>query len=874
MKIHRLVLRNYRGVAEREVVFAANGVTIVEGPNEVGKSSLAEAVELLFDERDDTGKQRVREIKPVDLDAGAEVEADIELGPYRFTYAKTFHRRSATHLAIHAPRVETLTGREAHDRVRALLEEHVDVSLWRALRIVQGSPLAQPELSDAPSLAAALDRAAGVDAGGEREQSLFDRARAEFEEHFTATGRPRRPRVDAEKALDEARAEEGALRERLDALERDVEAEAGLRREVAELESAGAASRALLRETEALLDAIQVQREAGLRLEAKLEAARGGETEALQGSRQRGQLVSSYAAAQLDLENLAEELEAEEPAHIAAGAELRTAEDRLEIALAERSHADAHVKRARHDVAVRRGERKLSELRERVERIAHEREELARAREVLAGPPIDEATVEAIQNAQLAVERGTARLAAEGPVIEVRPEIDLELTVDGRRERIPAGVAVEQRIAESWLLQVPGVGEVRVVAGAGVTEQRKILEQARTELRTLCMEAGVDDHAGAVAALAARHAAAAEIERSEQRLSLALGDASPESVREEMSRLETRLRADAAAHNAGPPVPASLDDAERALEEAEARATKAREHAEATTARREDLARRVQRIEDRRSDAHHRLELAERNRIDLGHRLAEARETIDDEELEERLETRRDEVRELEAQVREAAARLAERRPEETEASAAEQRDGLDATERTLREQRDALMKLSGRLAEAGQEGLFERWHVARRHVARAERDVAQRTRRAEAAKRLFTALRDEREAARSHYAAPLASHIAQLGRPLFGDDFAVELGDDLRIARRIQGGRNLLESQLSAGAREQLGLLARIAAARIAGDVPLWLDDALGHTDPERLATLGPLLASAGEASQVIVLTCSPERFDGVPDARRVSLR
>jgi uncharacterized protein YhaN len=90
---------------------------------------------------------------------------------------------------------------------------------------------------------------------------------------------------------------------------------------------------------------------------------------------------------------------------------------------------------------------------------------------------------------------------------------------------------------------------------------------------------------------------------------------------------------------------------------------------------------------------------------------------------------------------------------------------------------------------------------------------------------------------------------------------------------RRILAGTSLLASQLSAGAREQLALLVRIAAARLAGEVPLWLDDALGHTDPERLAALGPLLAAAGDACQVIVLTCTPERFRSVPGAHIVAL-
>jgi len=173
-----------------------------------------------------------------------------------------------------------------------------------------------------------------------------------------------------------------------------------------------------------------------------------------------------------------------------------------------------------------------------------------------------------------------------------------------------------------------------------------------------------------------------------------------------------------------------------------------------------------------------------------------------------------------------------------------------------------------------GGEGLFERWQTAERARARAERDLAGRARRANAARRLFEVLREERDAARSHYAAPLADAIAQLGRPLYGADFAVELSEDLAPVRRILGGKSLLASQLSAGACEQLALLVRLAAARLAGGVPLWLDDALGHTDPDRLAALGPLLAAAGDASQVIVLTCSPERFRSVPGARVIELR
>ena len=874
MKVLRLRLRNYRGVAEREVAFAPRGVTVVAGPNEVGKSSLAEALELLLDERDDTAKQRVREIQPVDRDEGSEVEAEIELGPFRFIYAKRFHRKSETRLAIAAPRVEQATGREAHERVRALLDAHLDTELWRALRIVQGAPLDAPALAGAATLAAALDRAAGVGAGGEREESLFERARAAFELHFTPTGRARRSWVEAQQALASAQTEAAHQRSRLDALERDVDAEAALRAHVAQLEEQIAVGGAALRDLEAQLVDLAAMRGELHRATERLAAARAEEAAAVSLARQRGQLVSAYAGAQAEMESLAEALESEEPAHIAAAAELRHVEERLAVARTARDAAAQHAAAARSIAALCRGEREQAELLERVTRVEREREEAARARAVLAAPPIDEALVAEIAAAQVAVERAEARLAAEGPRVQVHPEIELEVIIDGRRERLCAGVRTEQRVAEALVVSLPGIAEITVIAGAGVAERRKVLEQAATRLRGLCLESGVDDHAGAVAALAARRAAAAELARSEQRLTHALGSDTPATLARRIGALAARLATLAAQRASADPLPATLEAAEHAAEQAELAAARARESAEELARRHEAAALRFSRSDQHRSDTRTRLELASQNRADFERRLAEAREGDSDEELDARREARVRASQELEAVARAAAARISQREPERLEQRAAHARAALAADERALREQCDALLKVGERIEVIGGEGLFERWQTAERQRARAERELTALERRANAARRLYEVLRAERDAARSHYAAPLADAIGALGRPLYGADFAVELSDELAPARRILGGKSLLASQLSAGAREQLALLARLAAARLAGGVPLWLDDALGHTDPERLAALGPLLAAAGEESQVIVLTCSPERFAGVPGARVVELR
>ena len=48
MRLHRVRLCNYRGVADCEVEFPAQGITVIEGPNEVGKTSIPEGLDLVL----------------------------------------------------------------------------------------------------------------------------------------------------------------------------------------------------------------------------------------------------------------------------------------------------------------------------------------------------------------------------------------------------------------------------------------------------------------------------------------------------------------------------------------------------------------------------------------------------------------------------------------------------------------------------------------------------------------------------------------------------------------------------------------------------------------------------------------------------------
>ena len=118
MKLHRLVLKNYRGVDHREIEFPDQGVVVVTGANEIGKSSMIEALDLLLESKDRSTKKEVKQVKPTHADVGSEVTAEITTGPYRFVYHKRFHKKPETQLTVLEPRREQLSGDEAHDRVQ------------------------------------------------------------------------------------------------------------------------------------------------------------------------------------------------------------------------------------------------------------------------------------------------------------------------------------------------------------------------------------------------------------------------------------------------------------------------------------------------------------------------------------------------------------------------------------------------------------------------------------------------------------------------------------------------------------------------------------------------------------------------------------
>jgi len=885
MRFLRLHLTHYRGVPASDVHFAENGVTIVEGPNEIGKSSLVEAVRLLFDYKDSSQAKAVLAIQPVGEDVGTTIELTFRTGPHELVYAKTFNRNRKTTLRVITPAKRSLTGRRAHEHVRQILAQTVDEALWRALRTEQGSGLRPAQgLADAPSLAAALDRAAGqvpssAASGGEAEESLFAAARREFDRYFTPTGRDGKPLVSSASDVLRNRERSDEARDRLEALEAETvrleQIERDLREARAALPADERALEAAIERKETL--AAERQSLAELRLHwknAKLEA--DGAIDRLEA---RTRLRDEVRRQRSEIEDFVARRTADEPVWEELEQALATAETNRARAK-DALEATRVIEEA--TVAIRRRielDDEIARATTRRERIVAALAAAADAEKLLARGQIDAELVESLRESARAIETLRERLEASRTEVRIEALGPITPTIGTSDTPLEPGDKRSIRVSRELRIHLPGVADLLIRAADTDAElETRIVnaERARDELLAAVGVASIDEAAASLAELESATQLVAERDRTlEEWLEepdLAALEADLAEKRAERSGLDDEVSWPGPGDE-----PAALAGARRAEESARRKRRDAEETFEAALSA-------VQRERERenallRAREQHDAALTER-RGTIAMReneLAAARSDVADDEL-NRI-------------VSEAIACRAEREIELTAAECSAGDDVFDAVRAAEEEARvrgdrrraeigrleSGRIEVRTRLAERGDQGWREQLDDAETSLHRAVSARDRLCTRAAAAHHLYRTLEGERERARASYAGPLQARIRELGRPLWGDAFSVEVDESLEVVARTIGDRVLPFEALSGGAREQLVLLTRLAAAQIVAEdddgVPLLLDDALGASDPERLTAIGDAISEAGKSCQVIVLTCDPRRFAGVRGASFVRL-
>ncbi|WP_289018326.1 AAA family ATPase [uncultured Ornithinimicrobium sp.] len=906
MRLHRITLRDVKGVADRTVDLPDRGVVVLEGPNEVGKTTLVEAFDRLLDLRCTSVSALARSLQPVGRDVGPFVEAELTVAGRRIRIAKRWLRSPLVELDVLGSAPEHLTGSAAQARLDQLLDGALDRTLWRALRLTQSGDGAVAPLVGSGALREALDAAVEAhthDGDGER---VLDAVEEEYRRYFTArAGRPTgdyRSAIEAHHRAQQEVAEAHRLLEEANLL---LDRQQAARTELADADQRLVAARDEAREAQQRLEELEVVR-----------AARRGATEAHRLAQERSRAARRELDARrrlvADLDGLTTRVQEDEQAlaDLEAQAQglapaLTEAEDQRRAAEQAVAAAEEALRTARADLDHCHDRARLAERQGLADRLQRRGAQLAQARAAVPRTPLTAEKLRALerQEQDLAVLTARHEQASASVVVEsLGADVDVALVggvedgADGGRRVGPATTGTF-RVTQDLEVTVPGAVRIRVGTGSDAEQRRADLEVSHAALQAALDRLGCTDvdEARELATRTRESAAAVrELEREVETLLAAQGTTGngavdvveggdlPGPLRRELAALRARVEDEAMLRGArqdAQPLPEDVDAARTGERAAAEDLSRCRRRLDVATTSVEQCRRRAADVVAAVDRLAYRLEADRTRLVDLEAAVRSARADVQDDALAVAAERCAAEESAAAAELERAAAAETAADADRVAARAHEaERRSARLTEEADRA-REVLHTLSGQVELAASEGRQELYELAEAGLDEAERRLAALDRRARAVRHLRTTLHSHRDAAHRAYVRPFTEALDRLGRQVYGPTFAVTVDEELSLRARSLEGSTVPFEELSGGAKEQLGILARLAVSRLvepAQGVPVVIDDALGYSDPARLRRMGEVLgATAGPNAdlQVVLLTCTPGRYASVPGARTIRL-
>ena len=442
---------------------------------------------------------------------------------------------------------------------------------------------------------------------------------------------------------------------------------------------------------------------------------------------------------------------------------------------------------------------------------------------------------------------------------------DVKVTLDGRQ----VDGQSEHRVVASTTIEIEDVGTIVAVPGANATNDLAgKIEKAQALRDAVLRRIGVVSVEEAHARADRHSSALAQFTTASQVLK-ASAPRGLDHLRTELA--SAQAIADTAAHQLGalPPTPEHAPDAAATV---------------ATNTRTIDLvaARQAlqgahaaqQEVNTRHSEAAQALARAQAKEQAAATELARVRVAISEAELSGRqtviqadLATTTARLQEIRAAIANLESQLQTSQIDALHLEVQRLKASMDSALQSFQQRANQISSIEGALDQAGAQGLEER-----RAMLLAERDHLLRRHaelqlRAQALQLLVQRMEDKRQALTRRLQAPLQRRLEHYLRLLFPNG-RLALQEDLTPGALSRGlGHDDAEFELlSFGAQEQLGLISRLAYADLlqeAGKPTLIiLDDALVHSDHERLDRMQRVLFDAAQRHQVLLFTCQPERW------------
>lgn len=843
-----------------------SGLNLIHGPNESGKSTVVRAIRAAFFER--YRSTAVDDLRPWgDSAAAPTIELDFEHEARSWRLTKSFLQRKRCDLVVGT---EAYSEDDAEEKLAELLgyqypkrgaskAEHWGIPglLW--VEQGTGQDIEQAIEHAGDHLKSALNSMVGevASSGGD---DLIETVRSQRDTLLTGTGKPRGDYQKLEKDRAQYQLEIEELKERVHKYQEQVDRLGKLTQdyEQAEAERPWEDAQRHLEEARARYQKVE-----------RLEQEQNQEKATFAQQEQNHRLLHQNKE---HLEGLSRQLESRK-------AELDRAEHDLSVAQAQTPAVTGRLTEARTAYEQAEKQRKLAGLLQTGERLEQDlrrleqqqqvisqnlakareyQQQLEQARQQARENRIDPELVKKLRVTANQLNEETIRSQTIATRLSWQLDADASLSLNNE----PLVGQGEQQLLEESTLVIPGVGTLGITPGgeelASTRRRLKALEGNQEEqLKTLGVESlkQAEDRLSAfeTAERAVKHAedlfktvAPAGIEQ------LVFGQSEAESELERAKKqLESTPKPDS-----NEPV-STLEEAEAAFSQASAALDKAESDERAHQSR-------LSALKQARDNA-----------------KAEWQRLADEEKSPERQQQLRQittDLTNLEKQQAELGASLERREKEIREARPEFLRQDIERYQNAVNQLRQTqenrgreLRDIKVRLEAWGAEGLEEQLNEKEAELDQCNRRYEELHRRAQALDLLLNLLTEKRQALTRRLQAPLQKHLNHYLAVLF-PEASLEVDEQLRPGTFSRGTELGLITELSFGAREQTGLISRLAYAdllREAGRPTLViLDDTLVHSDSDRLEDMKRILFDAASRHQILLFTCHPEKWQdlGVP--------
>lgn len=879
MRLLGLELRSFRCFAgQLSLSLQPQGLTLLAGDNEEGKSSLLAALETVLFERHNISGSALEAIRPW-AGGDPEIAARFRLHGREWRIEKRFGRgararlfegsRVLAHDAEAERRlVELLRFEPRQGRVEPRPEHRGLIGLFW---LQQGTSFQSFEVPDVVrgELAGAVVAELDVAVGGGRVQTILARARERAAGLLTAGRRQETGELRAlARELEACQKKVEELERQWQRVEADVAELERLREEVRDIarrDELGATRRQLAelsaRKTEIDRLAVEVERAQAVLAQHRNALQQLEERRRFRQKLQAelDQLIQQRACCSERVMALAQRREHE----LAALERLRVQLQQLDAALNAR---EAQLEKLRQASERERLRDALDRALADQKRIAALAQQLAELEQRLAAVRVTSAQIDELRHAVQEEAAARAALEAVATRLEFRPTRGQRVWREDR-ELVGPGPHL---LTEPATFTLEGFGTVTVRPGAvDLADRQRRLALAKDRVRELTQAAGVADLAEAEAQLRQRAEALAARDRlsSERTLLLERYDCSSEAELE--ARIAEQTAQLRAIEEATAGIAAVPEEVWRQLAEEQ------RQRRDEATALAQEIDRRASNIQSIQVELA-RLETEalqlEQRKETLAHELAALRAELSDASLEESLAAARQALERAELESVTLKRELERQDPGRLKEELERHSRRLAVLEAEDRKRRERVTALEAGLHALGASDLAEQLQHARGERERLERAYLAKRQEGLAwwllVERLEAAQRRRREA----LARPVIERTLPWLRRLF-PDAALEIDPNrLAITSLGRGGVREPFASLSVGTREQLAVLVRLALAELLGEARgeppcLILDDALAYADERRFEVMKGILARAARecGMQILILTCRPRDWLGI---------